>query len=262
MNLCDSGIGYWDLWLHVNAYMMWPEDEAVRCFYVARHLAGTLARLSETEKVWQDSPSAAKLPAGLIERTAEEARRRLGEALSLAGGGVLGDETLNPERADPRVNSIARKQFWTAGVLLSITRQLAAQEVALRGGASIQKAVYILENYPWEGSDYYTNRTDIWESWRLYKKSSHFINALLVLDYNNVDRSHEGCILHFLSIARDYQKWALDFRPIGARRPLFASDELWLVPDKLKLPDVPFATTWALPHAMIEVVNRYRAKRT
>jgi hypothetical protein len=70
---------------------------------------------------------------------------------------------------------------------------------------------------------------------------------------------HEYYTHSWLTIARDYQNFLLNFMPLhGKKQPILTRDELWMVPSALDLADFS-VPQWTLPSAVMDIVKRYRA---
>ena len=91
-----------DTRLRVEAYMMWPESEKAREFYVARNLALHLA-------IWPEVVANNPERAELFERCGAEFRELLISVLSRAGRTALLDDTYAkeayPEPLSDKVNA-------------------------------------------------------------------------------------------------------------------------------------------------------------
>jgi hypothetical protein len=244
-----------DTRLRVEAYMMWPENEKAREFYLARNLALHLAIWPE---VVANNPKRAKL----FEECGAEYRELLIGALSRVGHTALRDETYaNEAYPEPLSDPVKRKRMTTAGFLLMLTRALDFQSQSLPGGASLLKSVFILSNNNniEDTRVIYNNRKEIFESWKMYKKTCHLIIARLILKYVMIYEDHEYYTHSWLAIARDYQNFLLNFMPLhGKKQPILTRDELWMVPSALDLADFS-VPQWTLPSAVMDIVKRYRA---
>jgi hypothetical protein len=243
-----------DTRLRVEAYMMWPESEKAREFYVARNLALHLA-------IWPEVVANNPERAELFDRCGAEFRELLISALSRAGRTALLDDTYAKEAyPEPLLDKVKCKRMTTVGLLVVLMRALGLQSQSLPGGASLLKTVFLLSNYNnFAESAIYKTRKEIFKSWRLYKKSSHLIIARSILRREKIYEDDEDYTYFWLTIARDFQNFLLNSMPLhGKKQPLLTRDEIWMVPNALDLPDFGFPQ-WTLPSALIDVVKRYTA---
>ncbi len=244
-----------DTRFRVEAYMMWPESEKAREFYVARNLALHLA-------IWPEVVANNPERAELFDKCGAEFRELLISALSRAGQTALLDETYAKEAyPEPLSDKMKYKRMTTVGLLVILMRALGFQSQSLPGGASLLKTVFLLSNYDKfkKPEIIYNNRKEIFRSWKLYKKSCHLIVANLILRQGKIYEDDEDYTYFWLTVARDYQNFLLNSMPFhGKKQPLLTRDELWMVPNALDLPDFSFPQ-WTLPSALIDVVKQYRA---
>jgi hypothetical protein len=248
-----SGVDEVDTLLQLDAYMMWPDNEKAREFYIAKNLAWYLSLLPEGVV---NHPQ----PAQLSRRGPTEYKRLLLEALSSIGRSALGDESYGQAAYPmPVIDPVGRKRMSTVGHLVMLLGALNFQPQTPRGGAGLLKAIFLLPHCC-ELADkrIYTSRKEIFKSWQIYKKSCHLIAAELVLDWAGTDRQDNEYSYVWLAIAKYYQDIILNSTPLhGTKRPLAREDEIWQVPKAFYLPCFEFP-----PWDLSNLLNRYRAPST
>jgi hypothetical protein len=156
-----------------------------------------------------------------------------------------------------------RPAFWRQDIIRPSNRRCANTRDILPNPArpKAEKSVFILSNNNniEDTRVIYNNRKEIFESWKIYKKTCHLIIARLILRYVMIYEEHEYYTHSWLAIARDYQNFLLNFMPLhGKKQPILTRDKLWMVPSALDLADFS-VPQWTLPSAVMDIVKRYRA---
>ncbi len=161
-----------------------------------------------------------------------------------------------------------------AGLILNVIRQMATYPDGIQGGASVNKAVYIVENIG-KGLPVPQNSHDLRRAWSTYKPVAHFCAAkfetyMLYGKGENCDPL-ESCplesvslvdrgltrFLDFLNRVEKYYNFATTFIPTRSKEPLIDPDTAWQLP-KEKLWPVSFAPP-PFDHKIIELAKKYRA---
>jgi hypothetical protein len=133
--------------------------------------------------------------------------------------------------------------WFAAGLILALVRRMAAHHAELPGGASVNKAVFILENI--RPPHLPRNSRDLRKAWRAYKPVAHFCAALF--DWflvaategrnpsdvaNAIEEALNADFLMFLAEAESYLEFGLAFRPQrGSPQTLMCAEQTWTLPD-------------------------------
>jgi hypothetical protein len=160
-----------------------------------------------------------------------------------------------------------------AGMVLSLIRSLHVHHGNLRGGASLNKVIHMLDSvveFP---------RTEIMSAWASGKSVIHLGAAYF--DFFSMADEAAGndtakwanlygpfqdigpCIAHlghFLALAKSYQEFGLEFIPTGSKTPLLDPEVVWRVPDDLKLPE-PMGVL-PVNGKFLEAVTTYKAPKS
>jgi hypothetical protein len=150
-----------------------------------------------------------------------------------------------------------------AGAILRIMRSVAVHHADIRGGSSVNKAIYLLGcrglsdlRCPCCGKALIVNpknRRDLYRAWAVYKGVSHLAaNTGWRESYDSVGL---GTLLRH---AQNYQQWATGFRPATTKSTLLDPDAIWRVPEHLTLPDLDIQIE-PLRAEELEIIQGYRA---
>jgi len=151
-----------------------------------------------------------------------------------------------------------------AGEILLLLKQM--NEAKIRWGASVNKAVHILEklnteNYKKLGQP--SNRRYFHESFQKYKSVAHLWGAYCLsrnskkYSDKHKPRSNKG-LIGFLNIAEDFRGFATTFIPHGRREPIILENESLRPPKNLP----PLTTNTPIPplnKKQLEAIDDYRA---
>lgn len=259
--------------LAVRSVMAWPTDGEARRHYVATVMAMHLAELEE---------KAADLPAPLTaadwEQTIEAVEEQedwsaavdqVGQWFAEAGG--YSSVAAAPGFLAFQNDMGARVGHWfAAGLVLALVRRMARHHADLRGGASVNKAVFILERVPLPLVP--RNSHDLRRAWKTYKPVAHFCAALFDLFVTamlagNTPEEAGGMIeerlneefLSFLSEAEAYLEFGLSYRlPRAKAQTLLDREETWILPEHRPWPKSPMAPA-PLDDTLMRAARQYRA---
>jgi hypothetical protein len=245
------------------SYMAWPADEARRNQFMALQGARALAHLETTRP--ED------LGICVVQGVSWEALRK--ESLEKVKqrhldpyGGIQsaidpGADRLNQEASDGLNACLA------VGKILDTARRIAEFHPEARGGASINKAVAILDAV----ASHSGKRTALMDAWSSHKTVAHlgaaFAAAMALARAESAEFRkimldglwyREG-IGVTLALALNHQQWGREYIPHGQKSPLLP-DDLWLVPEGLKLPTAK-PPMGRLPAELSAVLEKYRAPK-
>jgi hypothetical protein len=195
------------IWTRLLSYMFWPDDEQQRQAFWALPFVQALSSIDEKSA---SDPDYAK-----AHHIVYEAFRR-GH-----GWRVLNKAGLPSTKG--RGMSLR-----TAAAILDIIRR------APRDG-SLNKAVYVVSQtattYALIG-----NRTGILQAWKSHRSVAHLGVAQVFLgEFREPSEFEDPRRLgRFIAIARDYQNFAVSYRPPRQYKPLVSEAEIWSIPADLR----------------------------
>jgi hypothetical protein len=218
------------IWTRLWTYMLWPDDETRRKAYVLSMHADALAAIERHADSDQDYAAAGKIAYGNF--------RKL--------GGWTG---LTPRWRSDMDLKRAGKPMRTAAAVLDIIRKTPG------GAGSLNKAVHVIGK---TGPTYnlITGRTGVIKAWISRKSVAHLGIALLISGENVFGESPKR-LARFLTIARDYQRFATTFVAPHQRGVLIDPADIWSVPENLSLPAPP--APGLLPEDMLKALSSYQA---
>ena len=218
------------IWARIWAYMLWPDDERRRKAYVLSMHADALAAIERRTNTDHDYAVAHDIVYGNF--------RELGGWTALA-----------PRWRSNLDLKKAGKRLRTAAAVLDIIRKTPS------GGGSLNKAVHVLDK---TGKNYnlISGRTAVLNAWKTYRTVAH-LSIALVFSGENVFGECPRRLARFLTIARDYQRFATAYVVPRLKVPLIDPAEIWSVPDELSLPAPP--ALGPLPDDMLEALSKYEA---
>ena len=136
---------------------------------------------------------------------------------------------------------------------------------ALRGGASISKAVDLLENE----KDVPTH-APLRSAWSKFRDVAHLITAAAFLAEKGqgTGKPHAGTIFNAvwlapdatLSLAFGYQEFGLRLRPHGQKKPILHEDTLWRIPANAE-PEKLLLPVRRLTEAQVALLETRRARK-
>ncbi|KIL96753.1 hypothetical protein CCC_01619 [Paramagnetospirillum magnetotacticum MS-1] len=259
--------------LMVRTVMAWPAEEARRRQYMATVMSMHLAELEEaganlpdpaSGESWEDTIEAIEHAEDWYANV-----EQLGEWFAEAGGyrtvaAAPGFEAFTADMG-------SRLGDWfAAGLILALVRRMATHHRDLPGGASINKAVFILERVHLPMVP--RNSHDLRRAWKTYKPVAHFCAALfdLFLEAMMMGKSPEESavlieeelneeFLLFLSEAEAYLEFGLRYQPPRTKgQPLLPHDETWTFPEYRPWPNSPRKAA-PLDGVLLRAAMEYRA---
>lgn len=216
------------MWTRLLSYMFWPGDEQRRNAYCAKPY---VTALSSIERQSPGDPDYA-----VAYHIVHESFRQIRGWSALATGLVA--PLAPPGRA-----------LRTAAAVLHIIRKAPKE-------GSLNKAFHVLgvtaHNYGLIG-----NRTDIRKAWESHRSVAHLGVALLCSGEPNEEPAR---LRRFLTVARDYQKFAISYIMPRQTKPLVDEAEIWSIPAGFRLPTL--SSLPPLPSDMMEALQIYKAPKT
>lgn len=238
----------------VRAVMAWPGDAEARRQYVATLMSMHIADLERkgaalpdplAGKDWEETIAAVEVHEDWM-----AAVDQVGEWFAEAGGHssvalAPGFHAFNRDM-DSRVGA-----WFAAGLILALVRRMATHHADLPGGASVNKAVFILERVHLPLVP--RNSHDLRQAWKTYKPVAHFCAVLfdwfmIALENGGTPEEIAAVIeeelndnfLMFLSEAEAYLDFGLSHRPPRAKaQTLLDPKETWTLPEHRPWPPSP-----------------------
>ena len=186
------------------------------------------------------------------------------------GGGFMAVADA-PSLAEYEQQMMERVPAWfAAGLVLAFVRRMATHHADLPGGASVNKALFILEraNFPLVPR----NSLYLRQAWTTYRPVAHFCAALFdtfmecMVAGGAPDRvgAEMECRFKeefpgFLALADAYQEFGLGYTPLRAKgQPILDKSEAWLLPDKKQWEPTPYVPA-PFDARLLEIARAYRA---
>ena len=259
----------------VRAVMAWPDpaDEPARREYTATLMSMHLADL-KTKRSTVADPRAAEGWEETIDVIGRHeaymaAQDHFEEWFEEVGGHA--SVSMAPGFRTFQKEFQARVGGWfAAGFILALVRRMAAHHADLPGGASVRKAVFILEqvNLP----NVPRNRHDIRKAWQTYKPVAHFCAALfdcfmIAYEHNKTPEEVSAALeselndnfLFFLSEAEAYLQFGLAYRlPRAKAQTLLEPVETWVLPQYRPWPNSPYEPA-PLSGPLLQAAQKYQA---
>lgn len=160
--------------------------------------------------------------------------------------------------------------WFAAGLILALVRRMAAHHSDLPGGASVNKAVFILERQKLPNLP--RNSHDLRKAWTSYKPVAHFCAVLFdwfMIAFTHTDSPEEVAaaiegelndnFMGFLSEAEAYLTFGLSYQPLRAKaKTLLDPAETWILPQYRPWPESTLKPA-PLFGAMLDIARQYRA---
>ena len=259
----------------IRAVMAWPDpaDEKSRREYVATVMAKHLADLTaerdtlpdpQTAKSWEEAIKAIEQHEEWMARH-DTVKEWYEDAGGLATVSMAPGFTSFEKEMQKRVNA-----WFAAGLILKLVRRMAAHHSDLPGGASINKAVFMLERLKLPNIP--RNSHDLRKAWKTYKPVAHFCAVLL--DWFTIALTHNdsaeevGHVLEtelnenfmmFLSQAEAYLEFGLSYQlPRAKAKTLLDPKETWILPQYRPWPEA-LGRPEPLAGELLEIAREYRA---
>ncbi len=239
----------------VRSVTAWPNNELERKKYLATVAAHHLGEIAHIRKQGGDVPrGATKKPRSWF-----------------AEGGGMAAVSQAPSLETYFREATDRSRDWfAAGLILGLVRRLAVHHADLRGGASVSKAIHILdvEHAPWAPH----NRRDLWQAWKTYKSVSHFCAAVFDIFMDTRDKAPNaeavGQMMEhrlfedfqmFCALAASYQEFGLaHVLPHSKGQRLLSAEECWLLPRNEQWPPFRYVAQ-PLDGALLRAAHAYNA---
>ncbi len=259
--------------LAVRAVMAWPDDAEARRQYLATVMSMHLAELQQrggdlpdplAGNGWEETIAAIEEQEDWL-----AAVDQVGRWFAEAGGHAVVAHA--PGFMAFQKDMGSRVGHWfAAGLILALIRRMAAHHADLPGGASVNKAVFILEraNLPLVPR----NSHDLRRAWKTYKPVAHFCAALfdwfmIALENGGTPEEIAAIIeeelndnfLMFLAEAEAYMEFGLGYRaPRAKAQALLDCEETWVLPEHRPWPRSPMVPR-PFDETLMRVAREYRA---
>lgn len=259
----------------VQAVMNWPRDAKTRQQFIATHISRMLADL-ETE--WADILDLKNCDDREVVIAVNRKHdamladfAKLGQWFVDAGGHGAVAHAPGLAAFQNEMDHRFKDQIATGQILLLI-RQMAKHHPDLPGGASVNKAVFILEQIDLPFGP--NNRRDLRRAWAAYKPVAHFcaplFERLMVATHRAeteqdiaviMDKELEYDFLMFLADAEAYMEFGLNCRLQRAKaQPLLDPDKTWTLPEHRPWPESVRGLA-PLGDTELRAASEYRAPR-
>lgn len=259
----------------VLAVMAWPdpEDEQARREYVATVMSMHLADLKAKRNALPDPLAAEGWEETILAIEQHEAwmasHDEVEEWFDEAGGHAT--VSMAPGFRFFETDMKKRIGVWfAAGLILALVRRMAAHHADLPGGASVNKAVFILERVKLPNVP--RNNHDLRKAWTTYKPVAHFCAVLfdwfiIAMLHNDTpeevghameDELNESFTM-FLSQAEAYLEFGLSYAPPRTKgQTLLAPKETWILPQYRPWPEA-MSTPQPLTGDLLAAALEYKA---
>lgn len=259
----------------VRSVMAWldPADEVARQEYVATLMSMHLAELNAKRRTlpdplavegWEETILAVETHEALT-----HAQDQVEEWFDEAGGHASVSMARGFRKFQEDFEACVGGWF-AAGLILALVRRMAAHHSDLPGGASVNKAVFILEKVRFPLVPH--NSNGLRTAWRTYKPVAHFCAALYdwfvtAYEYNAtpdavaaaIERELNENFRTFLSEAEAYLEFGLAYRPPRNKaKPLLEPAETWMLPQYRPWEASPY-TPAPLVGPLLQAARDYRA---
>lgn len=234
----------------VSALLRWPNDAPARDEFLATVMAQNLATLKRSAS---DLPDPAKASDWVETIKALEEIEAWHHTKFLMGNWFEESGSYGAVAAAPGLAAFDaqcardRKRWFSAGATLGLLRRLAMHHANLRGGASVNKAIYIITRL--QPPFALHNDRDLRAAWSSCKTVLHFCAALFdtfmiaceaggtpdVIGAE-VDRMLREEFLEFLALADSYQEFALTYSSARAKSAPILLEDAWLLPSRKQWP--------------------------
>lgn len=265
----------WMGWFKVFSVMMFPDDLHERERSGANLLAWHISNAEKQHRAALDAAEAPSPTKEMHDPVAYAAHLEyVMDRLNVCVGELGGYGALVEARSISEYDQLLSKRFtdwFTAGLVLAFVRRMAAHHQDLRGGASVNKAVYIVEHsklYPLV----HRNSNYIRKAWSKYKSVSYYCATLYDFCLAELIKRPDPDAFHvlinqklvvdfkeFISQSEAYLEFGLSFRPSRAKaETLLDPKQIWLLP---KTRCWPRSTRTVLPLTgnLLEAAKEYRA---
>ncbi|MCH7870016.1 MAG: hypothetical protein IH881_20180, partial [Myxococcales bacterium] len=161
------------------ACMAWPTDEARREQFLATVTARAIDWLDNLHLVEDPDDPLVELEAD-FEAARSQVRSDSFESEFRAHGGYGSVAAAPGVEAFRTILENVDARWRAAGTVLYLIMAIAQHHPEIRGGASVNKAVFLMECFV-KGSQFPTNRKDLMAAWSAYKKVAHLCAAYVCM---------------------------------------------------------------------------------
>jgi len=257
----------------VRSVMAWPNDEQAR----KQYLATTMARhLGELQRSAQDLPDPAQAEdwfeaiAAIEEWEAWQHAEATVSRWFDHGGGFMAVANA-PRLQDYQDQMMGQVGAWfAAGLILALIRRMATHHSDLPGGASVNKAVFILERI--HAPMVPRNSHDLRRAWAEYKPVAHFCASLFDTFMDamedcdtpaatgvEMERKLREEFPAFLALSDAYQQFGLTYVPRRAKgQPILDPAQAWLLPEEKQWAPTPYVPA-PFDAQLLAAASAYRA---
>lgn len=182
--------------------------------------------------------SSSKRSAYLAKKMAEYTLKQSQDGSHLIPAEILQDLLENSTAGAPEITEHIVKQACVAAeIFLNLVKLHCSGE-----DASVNKAIFLGDNFFEHAQNkakgkISSSESSIRRAWTAYTPSAHLWAAYIII--NTAEHNSES-YLRQLSIATELVKIAPKVSSKNAKEPRFSSDELWTIPDFVKLPECSF----------------------
>lgn len=268
-------MGMYRAQIAVRSVMAWPDpaDEAARQEYVATLMSIHLADLKAKRHTLPDPLAVEGWEETILAVEQHEALTHEQNQFAAWFDEVGGHASVSMAqgfRAFQKVFEARVGGWFAAGLILALVRRMAAHHTDLPGGASVNKAVFILERVRLPGVP--RNERDLRKAWAKYRSVAHFCAALydwftIASEHNETPEQVSAALESelnenlpgFLSEAEAYLEFGLAHRLQRARaQTLLDPEETWVLPQYRPWPVSRYEPT-PLSGPELEAAKEHRA---
>jgi hypothetical protein len=265
--------GWYRALIEVRSVMAWPKDAEARRRYLATVMAWHLGELEHAAKELPDPDQAQGWPdtiAAIRELENWHYAEKIFGRWFQEGGSFMTAASARSLAEYQREMQERVPAWFAAGLILALIRRMAMHHADLPGGASFNKAVFVLER---AGLPIIPrNRNDLRRAWTTYKTVAHFCAALFdtFLECMEVGGGPDRIAAEmerrineefpgFLAMADAYQEFGLSYAPPQTKdRPILDKAEAWLLPGEKQWEPTPYVPA-PLDARLLEIARAYRA---
>ena len=251
----------------VASVMNWPDDEEARNGYKATVWADQCGELERQRNSLPHSATRQEVPDALLpwgiwlyaDDWVKERFHEVGgfTAVANARGLQVYNQDINARASD----------WLTTGLILGLIFRMAVNHPDLRGGASVNKALHLVEQLKLPQLPH--NRKDLLKAWKRYKPVAHFCAAFFYI-FNEaraekpdgvaaeVERRLQSEFPTFIAVADAYQRFGRSYAAASSRQPLLDPEKTWLLPPERTWPAIEFVPT-PLDSRLLELARGYAA---
>lgn len=260
---------YW-AWITVQSVMAWPSDKKERDAFLVSHAANVLGPLPQ----WFNQNIPRPIEAGAAQRNewkiaSQVIKKEATLKFDQAGGFTAAAFSPGLISQNRHMENISRDWFST-GLVLKLVWSMDQHHSSLRGGASVKKALYILDNInlPMTSS----NAKYLSRAWSKYRPVAHLCAALYDIFSIAADGGKQPDVISaevrrmlledfdvFLAFADAYQNFGLSYRPQHTKsQTILDSGQTWLLPKIKQWAPYPHGQS-PLDAGLLKIASNYMA---